>query len=373
MKISEGPVQCSPEEAGYQSETIEKTDKHLAKLIEEQKIDSAAYLIIKNDKRIAWRSMGKITLNGKLAEYGPDTIRRIASITKIFTATAIIKLVEEGKIHVKQFVREIIPEFDTDMFKNITISHLLTHSGGILPDSGCMFEPYPRETTWYRSKDWIREILAGNIHYEPGTEWRYCSAGFAILGEIVSRISGIRCEKYIMDKIVKPLGMDDTFFIIPENKKARIGVQGDFDKWFLNFNKLPGKGFAPRAAGGLYSSCLDLSRFGQMMINGGTYGGVRILSRKAVESMTRVQFAGKNFTWVGMGETIEYGYGMNVYTNNTFLSPGSFAHEGAGLSGLYMDPVEKMVFVYFCVLNKNVGWEIRAVENLRNIVWSGII
>jgi serine-type D-Ala-D-Ala carboxypeptidase len=64
---------------------------------------------------------------------------------------------------------------------------------------------------------------------------------------------------------------------------------------------------------------------------------------------------------------------MNVYTNNTFLSPGSFAHEGAGLSGLYMDPVENMVFVYYCVLSEGVGWEIRAAENLRNIVWSGII
>ena len=110
-----------------------------------------------------------------------------------------------------------------------------------------------------------------------------------------------------------------------------------------------------------------------MLINKGTYGGKRMFGRKAIESMLRVQFRGKNYTWVSEGENMEYGLGLNVYTNNTFISPGSFSHEGAGLCGLYMDPVENFIFAYFCPLAENVGWEIKAVINFRNLVWSGIV
>ena len=70
---------------------------------------------------------------------------------------------------------------------------------------------------------------------------------------------------------------------------------------------------------------------------------------------------------------MEYGLGMNVYSNNTFLSPGSFSHEGAGLCGLYMDPVENMVLAYICPLCEGVPWTPEAVINFRNIVWAGII
>ena len=131
---------------------------------------------------------------------------------------------------------------------------------------------------------------------------------------------------------------------------------------------------APRGGGGLFSTMDDLVKFGQMLCNKGVYQGTRILSRKNVEAMTRNHTTGvKNYCWGAGGVETEYGLGMNVYSNNTFLSPGSFSHEGAGLCGLYMDPVESVVLVYFCPLVQGVDWEPEAVLNLRNIVWSGII
>ncbi|MBN2531789.1 MAG: beta-lactamase family protein [Spirochaetales bacterium] len=373
MEVFKAPVSCTPEEAGYAGENLDKIETHLERLIADKKITAASYLLSRNDRIFACRSMGRLRFDKAESRYKPDTIRSIASVTKIFTSAAIVRLIEDGLIYLHQPVREIIDEFDNPMFGGISIFHLLTHSGGIRPDPGCMFEPYPRKHEWFESENWIMEALRDNIHYKPGTEWRYASVGFCILAEIVSRMADTPFEQYVMEQIVRPLGMEDTYFDVPAEKEERIcfANKGEFD-WFQFSKKRPAWS-APGGGGGLYSTLKDMQKIGQMLINKGTYRGKRILSRKAVESMVREQFRGKNFTWVSAGTDMEYGLGFNVYSNNTFLSPGSFSHEGAGLCGLYMDPVENVVFVYFCPLAEDVGWEIKAVINFRNIVWAGIL
>jgi serine-type D-Ala-D-Ala carboxypeptidase len=362
---------CTPEDAGYCAATLDTIDKHLLKLIADEKITAGAYLLSRGSKVFAHRTMGR----SQFGQFRPDTIRWIASTTKIFTALGIIKCIEDGLIYLHQPVREIIKEFDNAMFGTITIYHLLTHSGGIRPDPGCMFEPYPRKGDWFRSKKWIKEALRDNIHYEPGTEWRYSSVGFCILAEIIARITGRDFEEFIIETIIRPLGMDDTFFQIPPEKEGRLffAHQHEHTMYQQNNKEKKKPRIIPAGGGGLFSTLVDLQKIGQMLINKGTFMGKRIFARKAIESMLRVQFQGVNNTWVAKNDNMEYGLGLNVYTNNTFLSPGSFSHEGAGLCGLYMDPVEDFVFAYFCPLAENTGWEIKAVINFRNLVWSGIL
>jgi serine-type D-Ala-D-Ala carboxypeptidase len=369
--INEKKLAGKPEDSGYNSSTIDIIDGHLQGLIKKNRIQAAAYLISKNDKIFVQRSMGKLRYNNDM-QFLPDSIRKIASITKVFTAVSILQLVEKGKIRLDQKVQDIIKEFKNPMFEKISIFHLLTHTSGIRPDPGSFLEPYPISWKWSDTKNWIRESLRDFLAIEPGKEWRYSSTGFTILGEIVSRVSGINIEKYIMDNIAIPLGMSDTFFDIPQEKFDRICItsKGE-EEWYKR--KRP-EWAAPRSGGGLFSTMDDLVKFGQMLCNKGAYRGTRILSRKTVEAMTRNHTPGiKTFCWGADGAEMEYGLGMNVYSNNTFLSPGSFSHEGAGLCGLYMDSVENVVFVYFCPLVSGVDWEPEAVLNLRNIVWSGII
>lgn len=209
---------------------------------------------------------------------------------------------------------------------------------------------------------------------EPGKEWRYSSAGFNILAEIVSRVSGTHFEKYVIENITRPLGMKDSFFDVPDELADRVCFSNKWEEEWSNRRAERPEWAHPRGGGGLFSTLDDLQKMGQMLVNKGTLGDVRILSRKAIEAMTRLQTKGmKNYCWGNGGGEMEYGLGMNVYSNNTFLSPGSFSHEGAGLSGLYMDPAENFVFAYICPLCKDVPWLAEAVINLRNIVWAGII
>lgn len=361
-----------PEEAGFHSSQLDVLDNHITNLISNKKIQAGAYIISKNDRIVAHKSIGFLRYNDS-RPFLPDTVRRVASITKIFVATSILQLAEQGKIRLDQPVSEIIEEFGDPMFQKINILHLLTHTSGIRPDPGVFFEPFP--VKWFKDrKDWIKCILSDYLAVEPGREWRYSSAGFTILSEIVSRVSGIRFERYVLENITKPLGMKDSFFDIPEGYLDRICITNKQElEWYSKQEELPDWA-PPRGGGGLFSTLSDLRKMGQMLVNKGTFNGARILSRKTVEAMTRNQSRGaKNYCWGAGGSEMEYGLGMNVYSNNTFLSPGSFSHEGAGLCGLYMDPVENVVLAYICPLCDGVGWEPQAVINLRNIVWAGII
>ncbi|TYQ16727.1 UNVERIFIED_CONTAM: CubicO group peptidase (beta-lactamase class C family) [Acetivibrio alkalicellulosi] len=374
ISIHNKNLKYRPEDVGYIPQRLEQINAHLANLIENRRIQSAAYIISKDDKIFTHCSMGKLLYNNDQKEFMPDSIRRIASITKLFVAVCILQLVEDGKIRLDQQVSEIIKEFDNDMFQRITIFHLLTHTSGIRPDPGTFLEPYPLEWKWLGEKEWIKESLRDSLLIEPGKEWRYSSTGFTILAEIVSRVSGIHFEKYVMKKITKPLGMNTTFFDIPNELVDKICFSSEFEMdWFKKRTDRK-KWSAPRGGGGLFSTLEDLQKFGQMLINKGTLKNTRILSRKTIEAMTRNHTKGVvNYCWNAGGIEMEYGLGMNVYSNNTFLSPGSFSHEGAGLCGLYMDPVENVVFAYMCSLVDDIVWEPEAVINLRNIVWSGIV
>ncbi len=372
LAIHKKNVSYKPEEAGYIPEKIEHINRHLQDIIERGNIQAASYIMSKDNKVFAHNSMGKLHYDKK--DFLPDSIREIASITKVFVAISILQLVEKGAIRLDQPVAQIIKEFDTHMHGKINILHLLTHTSGLRPDPGAFFEPYPLDWGWIDSKDWIRQVLGDFLLLKPGKEWRYSSSGFTILAEIVSRVSGIPFEKYVIEKITTPLGMKDTFFDIPDELMDRVSFAAEFEKEWCEKSKTRPEWAAPRGGGGIYSTLEDLQKLGQMLINKGTLNGVRILSRKTVESMTRNQIKGVlNYCWEADGSEMEYGLGMNVYSNNTFLSPGSFSHEGAGLCGLYMDPVENFVFVYMCPLKEGVDWEAEAVINLRNIVWSGIV
>ena len=206
----------------------------------------------------------------------------------------------------------------------------------------------------------------------PGKEWRYSSSGFTILAEVITRVSGVHFEQYVLNNITQPLGMHNSYFDIPDDLVDRLYFSNEWEeKWFSKRKERP-EWAPPRGGGGLFSTIEDLQKFGQMLVNKGSLEGIRILSRKTVEAMTRNHTQGvKNYCWNAGGSEMEYGLGMNVYSNNTFLSPGSFSHEGAGLCGLYMDPAENVVLSYICPLVDN--WEPEAVINLRNIVWAGII
>ncbi|MCD4670642.1 MAG: beta-lactamase family protein [Actinomycetia bacterium] len=373
----QGIVDTDPEEVGYNPERLKQLDSHLLELIVDEKLQCASYLLSRYGKTFACKSVGKLNYHKNSPDFMPDSIRKIASITKIFTSMAIMKLIEDGKLYLEQPVSTIIKEFDTDMHRLITIFHLLTHTSGLRPDPGVHCEPYP--SSWWdelgdayknnKEINWIEKCLAGPVEAKPAEMWLYSTLGFVFLGEIVTRVSGVHCEQFIVDNITIPLEMNETFFSVPEKFHRRVCCTERWNEEILK-DKSDTSKKPPRTGGGLHSTLYDLNKLGQMFLNVGEYNGRRILCRKAIETMITNQLSGIDTqAWGKSYKNIQMGLGINRSLSD-LLTPGTYSHEGAGRCVLYIDPAESLVVSFF--VPTIIEWVPESIINTKSIIWSGL-
>ncbi len=379
----------TPMEVDYEESRISVLTNLFEDLKQQNKILSANYCMARGGKIFANNAIGKLSFREEdTRELQPDTIQRIASITKLFTAVAIWKLAEDGKLRVNQRVGEFIAEFDEQPFYNITIAHLLSHTSGLHPDGGCFPNKYfisPWDFIMVdKGKNWIEASLKSGMYKKPGEEWAYCSFGFVILGEIITRVSGEFAHDYIMNHIVIPCGLKDTGFEMNQKEIAsRLNITNERREDFINavvsgmykapeedkiFQLIPGTG------GSMYSTASDLCRFGIMLSQWGSIDGTRIIGRKALEKMTSLYTAPhiKDFCWNAGGNYRSYGLGPDLRCNEASLySKGTFFHEGAGGCCLIIDPIEKLVAAWFIPFVNN-EWHAEALYNAAAVMWSGL-
>jgi CubicO group peptidase (beta-lactamase class C family) len=257
------------------------------------------------------------------------------------------------------------------------------------PDGGC-FENKYQINQWEfidedKGKNWIAAALHTGMRKNPGEEWAYCSFGYVILGEIISRVSGEFANDYIMNHIVKPCGLGDTGFDYRKKEiVARTNIPNERREKVVNellagtykeeeagtvWEKIPGTG------GALYSTAYDLCRFGIMLQQGGNIDGNRIIGRKAIEKMTTLytQPHVKDYCWNAGGPYRQYGLGPDMRCNDASIyTQGTFFHEGAGGCCLIIDPIEKMVAAWFIPFIDDV-WCAEPLYNAAAVMWSGII
>lgn len=386
-KMIQFETKYKPEEVGYDESRIDTLNKHFEDLMNKKKIISANYCMARDGKIFAHNAVGKLSYcEEDTRPLQPDTIQSIASITKLFTATAIWQLVEEGKLRADQRVGEIIEEFNEKPFNDITVAQLLSHTSGLYPDKGS-FENKYFTSPWDfirhdQGKNWIAAALRCGMRKKPGEEWAYCSFGYVILGEIITRVSKEFAEDYIIEHIIKPCGLKDTGFNLAQREIAeRLMLHSEYREQFVQevldgtykeeesfWSKIPETG------GGMYSTVYDLCRFGTMLLQGGYVDGIRVIGRKAIEKMTTIATAShiKDFCWGAPGLYREYGYGPDVRWNDASLySKGTFFHEGAGGCDLVIDPVEKLVAAWH-VPYVNDAWCAEALFNTTAVMWSGL-
>ncbi|WP_199620796.1 serine hydrolase domain-containing protein [Paenibacillus alkalitolerans] len=381
--IHEGRTDTAPERVGLDSQRLEVLDRHFIGLIDAGKLQGASYLLARDGKIAAHRSMGKLTFKDDGKDLLPDSVRKVYSITKVVTAVAIGQLVEQGKLFWQQPVADVIKEFDTDLHRKITIWHLLTHTSGLAGDPGQNMEPY--SIPWYEwhawekkqkadkweAGDWVKLMLAGPLRAKPGEEWIYCTSGFGVLGEIIARVSGQSFEDYLNDRIFKPLGMNHSFFTVPEELRKETCYTGEWEEKEIFEPPLDRTGMPPRGGNGLYSTLEDLWKFGQAMLDGGSFGGSQILGRRTIQMIVSNQLRNvRCYSWGQNNNNVKHGIGWSLNSDD-ICSPGTYSHEGFGHSGLYIDPKERLVFVYF--VPNRAGWVAEAVINPRAIAWSSII
>lgn len=375
----------TPEQAGYDGSRLEVLNDHFKKMISIGKIQSGSYCMSRNNMIFADNAIGKLThIEDDNRKFQPDTIYGTYSVTKLFTAVAIMQLVENGRIRLDQPVHEILEEFNTYPFNEIQVVHLLTHTSGIYYDPGAKPNKYHGSINrLVRDADnWIEAILNLGLDNKPGKEWAYSTIGYRILGEIITRVSKIHCYDYITENIITPCEMHDTDWNYVPEKADRYNMKTDWQKEVIDqLQTNPQAGIierkVPRTGNGLLSTSRDIMKFGLMLLNNGKYNGKHILGRKAIEAFRREHTAPDvvNYCWGTPGLYHGFGLGPEVFQANNesmIISPKSISHEGWGTCCLMVDYKERFVSVW-CSQFVGDNWYPEPLRNVASIMWSGII
>jgi CubicO group peptidase (beta-lactamase class C family) len=290
-----------------------------------------------------------------------DTIFQIMSMTKPVTSVGIVMLMEEGRLALVDPVEKYLPEFRgqqlaacpangeptncrfTKPSRPINIRDLLTHTSGL---PGDLKAP---ELRWKRTLVETGALASQQaLVFEPGTRWLYSNVGIATLGRIIEVVSGEPYEQFISERILGPLGMQDTFFFPPAENQKRIAAVYTDDNGKLKRADIDLRRGAkyPAPEGGLYSTATDMANFYQMMLNKGTVDKHRFLSPASVELMTTVHTGDLQ---AGFAPGIGFGLGWAVVKGPEGMfrlnSPGTFGHGGGYRTYGWVDPAKDIVGV----------------------------
>lgn len=282
----------------------------------------------------------------------PDTIFDTRSVTKVVTAVGVMMLMEEGLLALGDPVEKYLPEFKPrGKFGPIRIRHLLTHTSGLplyrLPESEEIAIKRHRTLSEY-----VNFLSQQEPEFEPGTQHRYASGGFAVLGRVIEVVSGKSYEQFIRERVFEPLGMKDSFFFIPPEKRERVAAiyrlrDGRLARWeeIEAFNQ---RAVYPGPEFGMFSTAADLLAFCRMMLDGGTYKGRRILSRMSVEAMTRNQtlYVKSAVTERPVHQGLGWGLSGDPLYDFPLTSPGSFGHNGAFGAIIWVDPQKQLIRIF---------------------------
>ncbi len=382
IEVTKGEVPYNPQEAGYEEERLEVLDGHFKKLIQQDILQSASYCLSRNNKIFAHRGIGFLNYKEEDSRpFLPDSVYGIYSITKMVTAIAVLQLVEDGIIRLDQPVGEILLEFKDEPFNKIQVWHLLTHTSGLYCDDGCKPDKYHESvSSIMKSPQWIDKLLSKGLSNEPGKEWAYCSLGYNVLGEIITRSTGIFVHDYINERVLKPCDMQDTHWDYTTKYKDRYNSRFEWTDHCISGADEVQEELekpVPRTWNGLLSTDEDLVKFGLMLLNYGKYNNRHVLGRKAVEALKRIQTPPdvKNYCWGANGTDNPYGLGpaVQVETNRSQLvTPGTINHEGWGTCCLMIDYEEKFVALWSAQFVGD-NWNMLPLRNVASILWSGII
>lgn len=292
-----------------------------------------AVILVGHQGKIVYRkAFGYRALLPRRRPMTTDTIFDLASLTKVVaTTTAIMQLVDEGRVGLNDRVGKYWPAFDRNGKKRITIKHLLTHCSGLRP------EVNPR-VRWRGYEGAVFAIAEDHPVKTPGTCFKYSDANFIALGEIVHRVTGLPLDVYCRKKIFRPLGMRHTSFLPPGSWQPRIApadIWGDRLRWGEVHDPTANRMGGVAGNAGVFSTADDLAVFVQMLLDGGMSRDKRLLSAQAVAAMTRPHRVPGSYVQRGLGWDIISPFSKE---HNAAFPKGSFGHTGYTGTSIWADP-----------------------------------
>ncbi|WP_428660372.1 serine hydrolase domain-containing protein [Reyranella sp.] len=403
------PKAQSPEEVGFVSQRLKRLSDRIEEGVKNNELPGAVVLIARNGKIVMFDAYGFRDKEAK-APMKTDTIFRIASMTKPITTVAAMILVEEGKLTLADPVSKYIPAFaDTKVsvskknadgtvelslepqFRPMTVQDLMRHTSGLtygaagsnpVKQSYVDMKAMAADQTNAQMAEKLSKLA---LLYQPGTHWEY-SMSTDVLGRVVEVASGMTLDKFIEDRITKPLKMGDTAFEAAPDKKDRgAKPQKEGPK-----NEMPAipditlKTTWKSGGGGMVSTAADYARFLQMFANGGQLDGARIISRKTIDLMTADHLPPDiimgdemwRFEALEPSKRMGQGFGLGFAVRNDQGrnplpgSPNDYYWGGAYGTYFWHDPRERM-YVVFMMQSQTARLPYRYL--MRDLVYQALI
>jgi serine-type D-Ala-D-Ala carboxypeptidase len=336
LAFGEGLPTANPRTVGMSAERLASIDRVVSRGIRAGGYPGASVVVGRKGMSVWQKGFGTLDWSSASAPVSSaQTIYDLASLTKVVgTTTAAMILFDEGKLELDAPVAKYLPAFSGGMKDSVTVRDLLTHRSGL---------PAGRDL-WRIARNPQEARLAvidTPLECKPGRCGIYSDLGFVVLGMVIESIAGQGLDEFLSARVFQPLGMTDTDFRPGDSLRSRVapteiapprgypirGEVHDENAWSLG-------GIAGHA--GLFSTAADLSIFAQTMLNGGVYGGVRIMSDSAVQLFTRRAAGSRALGW----DTCDGNGGCGVH-----LSGRAYGHTGYTGTSLWIDPDREMFVV----------------------------
>jgi uncharacterized protein YbbC (DUF1343 family)/CubicO group peptidase (beta-lactamase class C family) len=311
-------------------------DRQIEQAVRDGLIPGAVVLIGHDGRVVYQKAYGSRALVPRREPMTLDTIFDIASLTKVVATTpAVMRLFEQGQIRLNDPVTRYLPEFQGG-HSEITIRNLMTHFSGLRPDLDL-------KPAWSGYENGVQRALIDKPAGPPGVRFVYSDINFILLAEIVHRLSGQMLNDYAREHVFEPLGMHDTMFLPPASLRPRIapteinpdtgqplrGVVHDDTARYMG-------GVTGNA--GVFSTAADLSKFAQMMLDGGIGNGVRLFSAATIRKFSSPESPADQPILRGLGWDIDSPYSSN---RGELFPIGSYGHTGYTGTSLWIDPFSR--------------------------------
>ncbi len=373
---------ADPEEVGLSPIGLARLTAVMQREVDSRHVPGVSMMIARSGKVAYRQDVGALRPGGP--PLGADAIFRIYSMTKPIVSIALMMLVEEGKLFIANPIAKFVPEMGSPKIgvvrngklelepseRAITIQDLLRHTSGLtyaftgnspvqrLYGQADLFAPDPANAKTFLTRDlttaeFVVELAKLPLIDQPGSAWNY-SHSTDVIGRVVEVVSGQTLGAFVKDRILAPLGMRDTAFYLPADKRERLAEPFANDPDNGKQVQLVEMPSAPRfesGGGGLFSTMDDYARFARMLYLGGTLANTRFIGRKTLEFMTAdhlgpgVRIVNPNLLPPGHGFGLGFAVRREVGMGPTPGTPGEFFWGGLAGTAFWIAPQEELVAI----------------------------
>lgn len=362
---------ATPESVGMSSQRLERIHAFIQNYIDTNQISGAVTLVARKGKIVHFEAQGW-RYKEENAPMGKDDLFSLASMTKPIVTTALMMLWEDGRFMLDDPISKWLPAYANKMVldpltgrrvpaaRPVTVRNILTHTSGL--------QLSPRGADQSRPKTVLEAIdRAADVPlaFQPGERWQYGSST-DFVAALVEKMSGMNVNDYLKRRIFEPLGIQDIMYNIPREKVSRVAAIYHPDKdGKIALTRKPEfhepTMYFPGVAG-LNGDAADYFKFAQMLLNGGEYGGHRLLGRMTVNMMITNQIGADKPVYI-RGPGYGFGLGFGILTDPSksedALSIGTFSWGGANGTLFWVDPKEDLIGILMCQINPYAPSKIR--------------